>query len=402
MYKITEFFKKYFLVFLIFLALFVGILIGRQNSYSYNGPQIVTNITKDKPQEIDFSLFWQTWNKIEEKYIGRKELNQQEMVYGAISGLVSSLGDPYSMFMNEEDTDIFNSDIDGTLEGIGAEIAIKDDVLTIVSPLENSPAQHAGIQAGDKILQVNDTITAGMTIEEAVKIIRGPKGTEVTLTIFREGMEGTKEITITRDTINIPATKLEFKDNNIAYIKIYQFNESAEDELQTIKKKIVDSNTEKIILDLRNNPGGYLEIAVDIAGYFLGKNQTVAIENFGNGKETVYRTSRNNSLGNYPIVILVNEGSASASEILAGALRDNKGVQLIGQTTFGKGSVQQLINLKKGSTLKLSIAKWLTPNKQSITETGLTPDIEVEMTLEDYEADRDPQLEKAIEILMSS
>lgn len=399
MNKITVFLKKYFLVILIFLAFFIGILIGRQNNFTYNGNQVLTNISTDKPQEVDFSLFWQTWNKIEENYVGRDNINREEMVNGAIKGLVESLGDPYSFFMTEKETNTFKEDLEGILEGIGAEIGIKNEVLTIVSPLENSPAQKAGLKAGDKILQINEIITMGMTVEKAVQIIRGPKGTNVTLTISRDGLDEAEEITITRDVINIPATKFEIKKGNIAHINLYQFNENASSEMKTIQKKIAEANPKGIILDLRNNPGGYLETAVDIASYFIPKGQAVAIEDFGNGDKTIHKAIKNNSLGDYPLVVLVNEGSASASEILAGALRDNKQTKLVGKQTFGKGSVQQLLNLKENSTLKITIAKWLTPNGLSISETGLTPDVEVELTLEDFKANKDPQLDKALEML---
>ena len=352
------------------------------------------------PEEIDFSLFWEAWDKLQEKFADKGKLNIQEMIYGAISGMVKSLEDPYTIFLNPEDTKRFIEDVKGTFEGVGMEIGVKKGQLQVIAPLEGTPAQKAGLRAGDKIIKVDDTLTADITIDEAINLIRGEKGTEVTLTIYREEWGTTKEIKIVRGVIEVPSLKWEIKDENIAYLKLYQFSEKASSDFSKAAIEILNSPAEKIILDLRNNPGGYLEVAQDISGWFLERGQIVVIEDFGAGEEQkIYKAQGNASLAEYPIVILINQGSASGSEILAGALRDNRGIKLIGEKSFGKGSVQELERLKGGSSLKITVAKWLTPKGELITDKGLEPDIKVEMTDEDYEEGRDPQLDKAIEII---
>jgi carboxyl-terminal processing protease len=351
------------------------------------------------PEEIDFSLFWEAWYKLQEKFVNEEKLNTQEMIYGAISGMVKSLDDPYTVFLKPEESKRFIEDVKGTFEGVGMEIGIKKGQLQVISPLEGTPAQRAGLRAGDKILKINGTSTIDMTIEEAVTFIRGPKGTEVTLTIFREEWEKPKEFKIVREIIKVPSLKWELKNNDIAYIKLYHFTEKAGWDFNKAAIEILNSPAKKIILDLRNNPGGYLEVAQDIAGWFLERGQVVVIEDFGEGKQKEYKARGNGLLFSHPLVILINQGSASGAEILAGALRDNRGILLIGEKSFGKGSVQELEKLTEGSSLKITIARWLTPKDELITDKGLEPDIKVEMTDEDFEQERDPQLEKAIEMI---
>lgn len=249
-------------------------------------------------------------------------------------------------------------------------------------------------------MKVDGTTTAEMSVDEAVNLIRGPKGTEVTLTIYREEWGEARDIKIVRSVIDVPSNKLEIRDDGIAYLRIYHFSENAAYDFREAAIKILESNSQKIILDLRDNPGGYLEVAQDIAGWFLERGQVVTVEDFGEGKEqNKYLAEGNAKLVSYPVVVLINKGSASGSEILAGALRDDRGVKLIGETSFGKGSVQELEKLRGGSSLKITIAKWLTPNGDLITGKGLEPDVKVELTTEDAVANRDPQLDKAIEIL---
>ena len=352
------------------------------------------------PEDVDLSLLWEAWNELEENYVDPENFDHQKMVNGAISGMISSLEDPYTIFFDPDETKSFLEDVSGEFEGVGMEIGIRNDQLQVVAPLEGTPAEKAGLLPGDKIIKVDDLLTVDMTIEEAVTVIRGPKGSEVTLTILREGWESTKEFKVKRDVIKVPALKWELLENDIAHIKLYHFSEKSDNDFRTMALEILNSPVEKIILDLRNNPGGYLERAQDIAGWFLEKGQTVVIEDFGNKKEKQYYNVKGNSrLLDYPLVVLINQGSASASEILAAALRDNRNVKLIGETSFGKGSVQTLRYLSNGSSLKVTIAKWLTPNGDFITNKGLEPDIEIEMTEEDYLEDRDPQLEKALEII---
>ncbi len=393
--------KKFTIVISLILALLVclgvGFFIGQESIPSVEKIEGLINKELGKPQELDFGLFWDTWDLIEEKYAGRLKLNQQEMIYGAISGMVKSLRDPYTIFMDPEDSHRFLEDIKGSFEGIGTEIGIKGGVLTIIAPLENTPAKRAGLKAGDKIIKIDDTLTAELTLDEAVNLIRGPKGTKVTLTIIRA--EDSKEIEIIRSVIDIPEVRWELKQDYIAYIDIYHFSDEVSQEFTKTASEVLASNAKGVILDLRNNPGGYLERAVDIAGWFLEKGTLVAIEDFGNNQKKEYRASGNARLKDFPLVVLINQGSASGSEILAGALRDNKGTKLIGEKSFGKGSVQQLEKLKDGSSIKITVAKWLTPKGVSITDEGLEPDIEVELTEEDYNNNRDPQLDEAVKIL---
>ncbi|MDO8265011.1 MAG: S41 family peptidase [Candidatus Parcubacteria bacterium] len=390
--------KSFLVITLILFAFGAGFYMGREEA-KIVPIEGVFNFEKGMPTNVDFSLFWTTWNILQEKYVNRDSMDVQKMVFGAISGMVKAIGDPYTVFMPPEETKIFKEDVSGEFQGVGMEIGVRDGEITVISPIEGTPAFLAGLKAGDIILQINGTSTKDMIIEEAVKLIRGPKGTEVILTVFRKGWTETKEFKINRDIIKVPTIKWELMENDeIAYVKIYHFSENADSEFTTVANKILNTPAKKLIIDLRGNPGGYLEVAQDIAGWFLRKEEIVTIEDFGPGLEKKeYKSAGNERFLNYPVIILINEGSASASEILAGALRDNKGTLLIGKDSFGKGSVQILEDLKNGSTLKISVAKWLTPEGYSISEKGLEPDIKVDLTEEDITDNKDPQLDKAIE-----
>ena len=354
------------------------------------------------PEKIDFSLFWEAYEKLKENFVEKEKIEDQKIIEGAISGMVKSLRDPYTVFLNKEQTKRFVEDTKGSFEGIGAEIGIKKGQLQIVAPLEGTPAQKAGLRAGDKILKIDGKSTIDMTLEEAVSLIRGPKGTKVILTIYRDEWEEPRDIEIERDKITIPSIKLEFKEINgqkIAYLKIYQFTEIARSEFEKAANKILSEKIIKIILDLRDNPGGYLDVAEDVAGWFIKKGTPILIEDFGNNKQKIHYSRGNGAFSLYSVVVLINEGTASGAEILAGALRDNQNAILIGEKTFGKGSVQTLEKLSNDSSLKITIAKWLTPKGEMINERGLEPDIRIKMTEEDHKEGRDPQLEKALEIL---
>lgn len=359
----------------------------------------VANLEEGKPQTIDFSLFWDAWQTIKDKYVTADKLDNQNLLYGAISGLVGALKDQNSVFMPPTDAQKFSEDISGEFGGIGAEIGTKDEQLVIVAPLKNTPAERAGLKASDKILKIDQTITNGLSVEEAVKLIRGEKGTTVVLTILRDGWDNPKEISITRDTIQTPTLDWEIKEGDIAYIHLYNFYEKAPLLFYQAVAEMIFKNPKGIIIDLRDDPGGYLEAAVNLAGWFLKPGETVVSEEFRSGEKQTLTSTGNGFLKNIPIVILINEGSASASEILAGALRDNRGVKLIGKKSFGKGTVQELIPLKDNSVIKVTIAHWLMPGGQLIEKNGLTPDYEVNLTDDDIKAGRDPQLDKAIEVL---
>ncbi|MBI4692216.1 MAG: S41 family peptidase [Candidatus Terrybacteria bacterium] len=390
------------------LALLVGIFIGGAFFGYANRPEIekvriLFNKESAKPAEIDFSPFWKAWNTIESKYASNDGRNSQEMVWGAIKGLVGSLDDPYSVFFPPQEAKQFQEDMQGDFGGVGMEIGIRKGVLTVISPLKDTPAERAGIKAGDKILKIDDEITSDMSVEQAVRLIRGEKGTSVKLTIFHKDAEKPVEITIIRDIIQIPVLDTEKKPEGIFIIKMYNFSGNSTNIFRNTLREFIFSGSDKLILDLRNNPGGYLESAVDIASWFLPVGKIVAREKFSSGEEKVFRSKGydifDSPAGELPMVVLVNEGSASASEILAGALQEHGVAKLVGIKTFGKGSVQELIEITPDTSLKLTIARWLTPNGKSISEQGLEPDIKIEITDKDIEANRDPQMEKAIEIL---
>ena len=383
---------------LIFPFLIIVILFVFSLGFWFGKSQIVCSVCP--PEDLDFSLFWEAWKTIEEKYVDKEKIDVQEMIYGAIAGMIKSLDDPYTVFLKPDDSKRFIEDVKGTFEGVGMEIGIRNNQLQVIAPLEGTPAQKAGLRSGDKIIKIDGESTIDMTIDQAVNLIRGTKGTKVILTVFREEWSETRDIEITRDSIDIPSLKLEIREDKIAYLKLYHFSEKAGYDFSQAAVKILASEAEAIILDLRNNPGGYLEIAQDIAGWFLEKQEIVVIEDFGEDREQKQFLAKGNArLANYPLVVLINQGSASGSEILAGALRDNKQAIIIGQTSFGKGSVQELIRLKQGSSIKITIAKWLTPKGDLITDIGLEPDIKVEITDQDFEQEKDPQLDKALETI---
>jgi len=347
-----------------------------------------------KPENIDFSTFWDAWDLLKKKFMG--ETDDQKMVYGAISGLAQSLGDPYTSFMSPDDSKMFNEDMNGKFDGIGAEIEASNGYLIIVAPLEGSPAEKAGIRAKDIIVKIDGNDVDKLSFSEAIGKIRGKKGSIVTLNILREGEKEPQDIKVTRDTIVVKSVKYEIKDN-VGYVKVNQFGDDTFDLFQEALDKFIDKNVKSVVIDLRNNPGGYLETAVDMAGLFLDKDKTIVIEKKKEGTETTYKSNVNPKMKDKPLVVIVNGGSASASEIFAGAIQDYKRGKLVGEKTFGKGSVQTLEELKDKSQLKITIAEWLTPEKRQINKKGIEPDINVKISDDDKKANKDPQLDKAME-----
>lgn len=347
-------------------------------------------------KDIDFNLFWKVWDLVKKEYV-RQPVVDTKLFYGALSGIVSALEDPYSIFLDPDMAKKFQQELEGAFEGIGAELGIKNKQLTVIAPLPGTPAERAGLKAGDKILAIDGKDTSGMALDYAVSIIRGPKGTEVALTIWREGWEKPEEIKIIRDRIELTSVKWEMKDQ-IAYLEINHFNEDTSERVNRAINEILVKNPKGLILDLRNNPGGFLNTAVEIGGEWI-ENGVIVIEQLQDGRRKEHKSSGLARLQNLKTVVLVNEGSASASEILAGALQDYGKAILVGKKTFGKGSVQNLEMLSDGSAVKITVAEWLTPKGRLIEGEGITPDEEVDLTAEDYEADRDPQLDRAIKIL---
>ena len=372
--------------------------------------EIVTQIVNkenEKPAGIDFGIFWTALGKLEEKFVDQEKLeDKRKLVYGAVEGMVNSLDDPYTVFLEPQESKKFEEQINGSFGGVGIEIGIRKNVLTVIAPIKDTPAAKAGMLAGDVITKINDKDTSDITIDEAVTQIRGKKGTNVKLTVQRNDLKDPKEFNLTREEIKVPTIEWKMLEGNVAHIQLFSFNRNIDTDFAKTAKEVLASDAEKIILDLRNNPGGLLDSSVSIAGWFLEPNKTVVSEKFADKTETILKTAGNAQLKKYPLVIIINKGSASASEILAGALRDNRGVKIVGETSFGKGSVQELVELPidgKKSTLKITIAKWFTPSGVSINDNGIKPDFEVKKEeKEDEETpdkDKDPQLEKALEVI---
>ncbi len=350
--------------------------------------------------DADFAPFWKAWNIINSKSIYANKVSEQDRVWGAVEGLAASFGDPYTVFFPPEANKEFSQTIHGAFGGIGAEIGIKNKILTIISPMKNTPSFNAGIKTGDKIVKIDKIDATNMTVDKAIELIRGEKGTVVSLTIIREGERVTRSFDIVRDTIEIPTTETEIRDD-VFIIRFFTFSENSDRAFQEALLKFKESGHNKLIVDLRGNPGGYMDSAVNIASFFLDQGKVVVSEDFGGTKKPVVYRSHGPKMfdNNLKLLILVDGGSASASEILAGALQENKVAQLVGTQTFGKGSVQEVVNITDDTSLKVTIAKWFTPNGVSISEQGLTPDFIVPYSLKDFEENNDPQLDKALEII---
>lgn len=350
-------------------------------------------------KNVNFDLYWKVRDLISQDYY-IKNVPETQLFYGSLSGMVASLNDPYSVFMTPQDASSFEHDLSGNFEGIGAEVAIKNNVLVVVSPLPDSPAIKSGLKPKDMILKINGTSTDGMSADTAVGLIRGPKGTNVTLSIFRDGFTAVKDIIITRDAISIKSVSWEYlgKNKDIIYIKMRQFNDDTIVLMDSAISDALSKSTKGVVVDLRSNPGGYLQTAVDVASIWTG-DRVVVLEKDRNGNETRHSGNGIARLVGIPTVILVDGGSASASEIVAGSLQDYGLAKLVGAQTFGKGSVQDLNNLPDGSSVKLTVAKWFTPKGRTIDQYGIIPDIKVELTDTDYNNNLDPQLDKALELL---
>jgi carboxyl-terminal processing protease len=343
----------------------------------------------------DSLIFQQTYNKLKEVFVNEKEIDDKKLFYGALSGMVSALNDPYTQFFDPQKAKIFLEDATGEFGGIGIEIGFRQGFLTVISALEGTPAQKAGLKAGDVIFKVNGTIVSQLPLDEVVSLIRGEPGTEVTLVILREGEKEPIEFKMKREIIKVPTLKFEIlksaKGNKVIYLKIFEFNDNTFKNFKNIIPLILKENTNKIILDLRGNSGGYLDTAKEIANYFLKNNEVILIEQ-QREKRKIHLAKNNGLFSDFHIIVLIDRGTASAAEILAATLKENRGAILIGEKTFGKGSVQTLERLSDGSLLKITFAYWLTPKEEKISDIGLSPDIEVK-----NEEKKDLQLERALE-----
>ena len=365
---------------------------------SASGPgEIVGPKTSAAVRKVDFNEFWDLWSTIKERYV-HQPVDEQQMFYGAMAGMVASLGDPHSVFFDPKANDEFQKELSGKFEGIGAELGLKNGNLVVVSPLAGSPADQAGLKSGDIIIAVDDKDVTGLSLDEAVALIRGPKGTKVTLQILRGKAVKPQSFEIIRDTINIQSVQLSYVKSpagrKLAWLKVTNFDSDTAASFEKAVDQIVSAKPAGLILDLRGNPGGLFDTAVSMMGEWA-PGQVVVSERYADGTKDDSTAVGQGRLADLKTIVLVNGGSASASEIMSGALKDLGKGTLVGTQTYGKGSVQDVIPLKDGSSAKLTIAEWLTPKGVHIDQNGITPDYAVDLTNDDYNNDRDPQLDAA-------
>lgn len=374
----------------------------------------ILSVNAEQPPDVDFSAVWKAWSVIDEKFVpaavatsslaatSTAEGNRKR-IWGMIEGLAASLDDPYTFFLPPSESQQFTEDLSGSFQGVGMEIAVRNQILTVVSPLKGTPADKAGIKSKDLILKIDGVSTSGLDVGAAVQKIRGPKGTEVTFTLMREQWTEPKEIKVVRDIINIPTITTEARSDGIFVIKLLTFTSNAPDLFRKALREFVESGDTSLVLDLRGNPGGYLEAAVDMASWFLSSGKIVVSEDYaGHVRNVAHRSLGYNVFNkNLKMVVLVDHGSASASEILAAALRYHGVATLVGTNTFGKGSVQELVGITSETALKITVARWVGPDGVQIPHDGIVPDVKIEVTDEDTKAGKDPQMDKAVEILMA-
>ena len=371
------------------------------------------NTSSIQKKNVNFDMFWKVWDTHEKKYVDQKKLDEKKMYYGAIKGMVASIEDPYTFFLTPTENKQSKDDLGGRFEGIGAQLGLKDNRVVVVAPLKNSPAEKAGLRAGDVIVKVDSKPTADMLLTQVVSLVRGNKGTKVSLTIERDGKE--LDFSVMRDTIQVESVETNLNEisrtctencDRVAYLKLNQFGDSTVDEWE---QKVAEINAawksgkvKGLVLDLRDNPGGYLESSVYLAGEFLEQGKLVVKQESTTYENKDYYVTRGGSLLSIPLVVLINKGSASAAEILAGALRDHKRAQLVGEKSFGKGSVQEALDLGDGMGLHVTVAKWVLPKGEWINGKGIEPGIKLENVVPEgntMSRELDKQLDKAIERL---
>lgn len=408
--------KSYIILALIgiILAFIVGLMVGEGRSPASLANARLTDT--DKVSREKFESFWRAWQILNEKQVNAASTTVDDKIYGAIAGLAASYKDPYTVFFPPVESKMFQEDISGDFEGVGMEIGIKNRQLQVVAPIKNSPADRAGVRSGDLILKIDEkVVTSDMTVDQAVKLIRGPKGSTVKITFVPQNTEKSVVKSIVRDIINIPTIDITEKSsvaaaagasatatpNDIYVIRLYSFTAQSAELFRGALRQFVLSGKHKLVLDLRGNPGGYLDAAWDMASWFLPRGKTVVWEDFGSksSPKIYYSKGYNIFDGNLKMLVLVDGGSASASEILAGALQENGVAKLVGSKTFGKGSVQELVNITPDTSLKVTVARWMTPNGLNLSEHGLEPDYPVVLNEENTKNGRDPIMEKAIAIL---
>jgi carboxyl-terminal processing protease len=383
----------------VIVAFIIGLNIGAGRSPAGQANSRLTDL--ESVSQDQFAPFWRAWQILDSKQVNAASTTAQQKVWGSIQGLASSYGDPYTVFFPPVEAKQFKEDIAGDFEGVGMEIGIKNKQLQVVAPLKGSPAEKAGVKSGDVILKIGDKITTDLPVDQAVKLIRGPKGTTVKILFLPNGSSKPVERTLTRDVINIPTIETSTKAGGIFVIRLYSFTAVSPDLFRNALREFVLSGNNKLVLDLRGNPGGYLDAAWDMASWFLPAGEVVVTEDFGKkAAPQVYRSKGYNIFSkNLKMLILVDGGSASASEILAGALSENGVAKLVGTKTFGKGSVQELVPITSDTSLKVTVARWLTPNGHNLSENGLDPDYPVIVDEKTTAGGKDPAMDKAIELL---
>lgn len=400
---IFNFLIQFGLVAVIFFA--IGFAVGGKNVdiERKNFAPTITVEHKLPPteQKVDFSLFWQVFESLPKTYFDKTAIDGQKLLYGAISGMVRSLGDPYTVFLDPKQNQAVKTELAGEYEGVGIQIGFnRDRRLVVIAPLSGTPAAKAGIEPKDLILKIGDKETFDLTLPEAVDLIRGPAGTSVKLTLRHEGEEEDYQVEIKREKITVKSVEVEFVGDGggrVAVVKVSRFGETTDSEWDEAVNRVQLEGARAVVVDMRNNPGGFLNSAVHLGSEFI--DGVIVKQEFSDGSIKSLGADHRGELLDIPMAVLINSGSASAAEIFAGAMQDDRRGKIIGEQSFGKGTVQDTVDLSGGSGLHVTIARWLTPKEKSIHDVGITPDEKVEMTREDTEADRDPQLDRALEIL---
>lgn len=371
--------------------------------YSYGHKRSVSITDSKQLINADFNLFWEAVDKVRQTQVDGATVGDENLVYGAIKGMLTAFDDPYTTFFNPSDAKKFNQDLSGNFGGIGAQLGMRDSQILVIAPLKGSPAEKAGLKPLDRIWKIDGKDTTGMVIEDAVKLIRGKEGTVITLSMYRDGWKSPRDFSITRGIIQVPTLDSKMvtlkSGKKVAVLSLYNFNANVPGIFKSAMEIVLKDGAEGIVLDLRNNPGGFLDVATNLSGWFMPRGDVVVIEKNRTGKDEKVLVDGTIKPLKIPVVVLVNSGSASASEILAGALRDNNGVKLVGEKTFGKGSVQEVDTMSDGSTIKITIAHWYTPKGTKIDKLGLKPDFEVALTDADSTSGKDPQLDKALSVI---
>lgn len=402
MLKIPQISFGYLIV--ILLVFVLGFQLGhRDYNLSWNNYQPSLRITNQQPKNvnIDFKLFWETWDLVSQKYIDKKAIDPQKLYYGAIAGMVAAIGDPYTVFLPPESQKNIKEQLNGSFEGVGMQLGYnKDKRLVVIAPLKDTPAEKSGIMAGDIILSINKKDVTNISLPDAVSMIRGPKGSTVALSLFRENEDKPRELSLKRDTIIVRTVDLTMEKTKsgkpVAYIKLSGFGEKTDDEWDSAVSELMSKAPQGVIVDVRNNPGGFLQSAVYVASEFLDAGPIV-IQEDAQGVRQELKVMRSGKLLRLPLVVMINKGSASASEILAGAMQDDKRAILLGEQSFGKGTIQSTEDLPQNTGIHITTAKWLTPLGRWIHGVGLTPDVKIEFQADEKDPLKDNQLDKALE-----